>query len=338
MSNPSISYMKEYFAKAVELEKSVFVLREAHKKANQEIKALCSEKEREERIRSEQGERLRQLDSKYIEEEKKLTEKISEDKKNRPHFKRKAGGMIALLILIGIAFIAGQIATFVFGLEFLQLPIMIACIYASIPVIVILIISKVRAGRAKERLDVNTKRDINQEKADEQQSLSNSLTLSSRKIQNLNNNEKSLIQTQNMISESYQKASSALKKLYSKNLVAPKYHNFNAMATFYEYISTGRCLAVFGPDGVIDTYEDDIKMGIIISTLLDIRDIVADTNAKAGFLCDQAQIANQQLARVNSNLSAIKVSSAATAANTAAIANYCHSINESVHRIEYSYF
>ena len=146
------------------------------------------------------------------------------------------------------------------------------------------------------------------------------------------------MQTQDMITQSYQKATTALQKLYGKNLVAPKYHNFNAMASFYEYISTGRCLVMFGPDGVIDTYEDDVRIGIIIRTLSDIRDIVADTNAKTGYLCDQARIANQQLAQVNSNLSAIKVSSAATAANTAMIANYCHSINESVHRIEYTYF
>lgn len=333
MSNPSISYMQEYFAKAVELEKSVFVLREAQKKSNQEIQEIFDEKDREERVRIEQDERLKRLDEKYVEEERNLNEAIKKDKKIAPGFKKKATIFIPLLILAGIIFLVLEIATFIIGVDELQTFVAVIFIYGCAPFVVILIINKVKSKKAIGRLETNTKRDLAKEKNDEQNFLSNSLTQSTKKIENLKNNEISLVKTKDMISESYQKANDALQKLYKKNLVAPKYHNFNAMASFYEYLSTGRCLAIFGPDGVIDTYEDDIRIGIVIRTLSDIREIVADTNVKTGYLCDQARIANLQLANMNSNLSAIKVSTAATAANTAMISDYCSSINESVNRI-----
>ncbi|MCD7732450.1 MAG: DUF308 domain-containing protein [Oscillospiraceae bacterium] len=58
-----------------------------------------------------------------------------------------------------------------------------------------------------------------------------------------------------------------LDEMYSLDIVYPKYRNFTMMSTIYEYISSGRCYSLEGPDGAYNILEMEIRMDRIIVQL-----------------------------------------------------------------------
>ena len=335
METPSVAYMKEYFAKAVELERHVHTLRGAMEKANEEMGAIYEEEVCEEQ--------LSHLDQKYADKASKIEMNVDTDRKNLPKFKRRSIIMLAFTVIFGGATLFGAMIGYA-GTFFENIMLSVGGslisglgFFITMPFLALFIVSTIRASRIKSRIN-GQKHDLDAEKMAEKEMLLGDIDNSKYRVVELAKSKTELEMIQDMIASKYKMATEALRRLYGKNLVAPKYHNFRAMAAFYDYLYTGRCIAVFGPDGVIDTYEDDVRIGIMLAHLSRIEDVLVDTNIKMGYLCDQAELANNQLAKINSNLAAIKISSAATAANTAEIASYCRSIDESVHRIDRFFF
>ena len=343
MEVQNVNYMKGYFAQAAELEKHIFVLKESMKKANQEMNLIYKEKETVKQKEEGYNSQLANLDKKYADKAQQMENTLVSDKANLPTLKRRSVFMLVGLIFFGCLVVFGMLLGAVGSLfenellNFGGAAIGILSFYASIPFLILFIVNKIKAGRASSRLN-GKKRDFDKEKENEKNNIIMEINNTQHRSKELVQSKNELIKMQDMISEQYKVASNALQRLYGKNLIASKYRNFQAMATFYEYLSTGRCIAVVGPGGVVDTYEKDLQAKIMINHLSNIEAIVDDTNNKVGYLCDQAEQANRQLRSINSNLSAIKVSSAATAMNTAQIANYCGSINDSIHRMERNYF
>ncbi|MCM1540567.1 MAG: hypothetical protein NC121_04835 [Blautia sp.] len=66
--------------------------------------------------------------------------------------------------------------------------------------------------------------------------------------------------------------SRTLSDLYACNILHPKYRNFAAAASFYDYIDTGRCSSLEGPNGAYATYEMESRMDKIISKLDQVLD------------------------------------------------------------------
>ncbi len=62
-------------------------------------------------------------------------------------------------------------------------------------------------------------------------------------------------------------AAKVLNKLYSYNIVHPKYRNQVAIATFYEYLDVGRCTSLVGTDGAYNIYENECRSNLIIAQL-----------------------------------------------------------------------
>ena len=63
---------------------------------------------------------------------------------------------------------------------------------------------------------------------------------------------------------------SALQKIYGIGIVYAKYRNMVAMVTFYDYLASGRCETLAGPNGAYNRFEDEIKWNVIITKLDDI--------------------------------------------------------------------
>lgn len=70
----------------------------------------------------------------------------------------------------------------------------------------------------------------------------------------------------------------ALNKVYAKGIIFPKYQNFIAVCSLYEYLSSGRCNSLEGHEGAYNIYESElrqdlilIKLDIVISQLEDIK-------------------------------------------------------------------
>lgn len=59
----------------------------------------------------------------------------------------------------------------------------------------------------------------------------------------------------------------SLAKLYAQNIVHPKYQNWVAVATFYEYIDIGRCYELKGPHGAYNLYEQELIANKIVGSL-----------------------------------------------------------------------
>lgn len=57
------------------------------------------------------------------------------------------------------------------------------------------------------------------------------------------------------------------KELLSLNVIYPKYLDFPAITTIYEYLQVGRCSTLTGPDGAYNLYEHDLQFGIVIGKL-----------------------------------------------------------------------
>jgi len=62
-------------------------------------------------------------------------------------------------------------------------------------------------------------------------------------------------------------AGGMLKLAYSADVIFPKYRTIEAVTTMYEYLETGRCSTLQGPNGAYNLYESEVRSNAIISKL-----------------------------------------------------------------------
>ena len=70
--------------------------------------------------------------------------------------------------------------------------------------------------------------------------------------------------------EVYSSLVSALESLYDENVIFPKYRNLVAISAINEYLLSGRCDKLEGPDGAYNLYEMELRQNIIIGQLSNI--------------------------------------------------------------------
>lgn len=78
--------------------------------------------------------------------------------------------------------------------------------------------------------------------------------------------------TMNSHRNTLSKLENALKQLYSEDIIFPKYKNIIAITTINEYLMSGRCDKLEGPDGAYNLYEMELRQNIIIAQLSSILD------------------------------------------------------------------
>lgn len=64
-----------------------------------------------------------------------------------------------------------------------------------------------------------------------------------------------------------EKCSDTLKAIYACGIIHPKYQNFVAVASIYEYFDTGRCSSLEGRDGAYNIYEWESRTDKIVAKL-----------------------------------------------------------------------
>ena len=89
-------------------------------------------------------------------------------------------------------------------------------------------------------------------------------------------------------------------KLYSYNIVYSKYRHFMAVATFCEYLLTGRCSSLEGPDGAYNLFESECRSQTIISQLSQVAGSIDQLKATQFLIWEQLQKNNQQQEQLNS--------------------------------------
>ena len=117
--------------------------------------------------------------------------------------------------------------------------------------------------------------------------------------------------------------SEILNNLYDMNIIYPKYRNFVAVATFYEYFDSQICNQLEGHEGAYNIFETEIRLNAIISKLDDIfnhlEQIRSNQYVIYNAICEGNKIANgiyQQTVQNAENLEAIADNSAITLYNS----------------------
>lgn len=110
----------------------------------------------------------------------------------------------------------------------------------------------------------------------------------------------------------------ARETLYGCNVIFGKYRDLVALSTFYEYLISGRCEKLEGPDGAYNLYESELRANLIISELTKVVASLEDIKKNQFMLYSE-------LRNINSTLHSLK-NSMDTAVNT------LHSIDASAKR------
>lgn len=130
--------------------------------------------------------------------------------------------------------------------------------------------------------------------------------------------------------KSLQEAKKNLDDFYSADIIPTKYRSLNAVSTLYEYIDTGRCSIIEGHGGIYDTYEYDLKLGLIINNLIDINNTLNRLETNQLYLYREIQDASGALSRITNSLVAIEESSDSASKSLAATAIEQQQINAKV--------
>lgn len=86
-----------------------------------------------------------------------------------------------------------------------------------------------------------------------------------------------------------------LEKMYSYNIVFPKYRNYVMVSSIYEYLCAGRCTTLEGHEGAYNILELEIRLDRIITRLDDILRDLAAIQANQYTLYSCLQDSNQKI-------------------------------------------
>ena len=71
----------------------------------------------------------------------------------------------------------------------------------------------------------------------------------------------------NKLNQPLKELKASMIKYYSLDIIFPKYHNLPALTSIYEYLTSGRCEKLTGPDGAYNLYESELRQNTIVSQL-----------------------------------------------------------------------
>lgn len=134
-------------------------------------------------------------------------------------------------------------------------------------------------------------------------------------------NEKKMIeqlrQQQSVITNQINKNKELLQRLYSLDIIFPKYRHMVAIITMLEYFESGRCEQLTGGHGAYDTYSYEEKQNIIIGKLDVVIDMLNDIRNTQYLLYEAIQEANDTANRIYAQSERIIESNGRIAENTA---------------------
>ncbi|MCD8006252.1 MAG: hypothetical protein LUF29_04660 [Oscillospiraceae bacterium] len=117
--------------------------------------------------------------------------------------------------------------------------------------------------------------------------------------------KEALCHTLNIVNKKVKESKGILAKFYSKDIVFPKYRNFVMMCSIYEYICSGRCTTLEGPDGAYNILEMEIRMDRVIVQLDRVLSSLNQIQANQYMLCDAIQEGNRIRGQIMDNTNQI---------------------------------
>lgn len=101
-----------------------------------------------------------------------------------------------------------------------------------------------------------------------------------------------------------------LKKYYDIGIIYPKYWGMVPICQIYEYLESGRCFSLFGPDGAYNLYESEVRSNLIISKLDDVIDKLDDLGAGQQMLANIIRDSNRKIDRLSQSFERIEENTA----------------------------
>ena len=98
------------------------------------------------------------------------------------------------------------------------------------------------------------------------------------------------------------KAVKLREELYSYDVIFEKYRDIVSIATFYEYLSSGRCQELGGPDGAYNLYENEIRMNMIISQMDRVIESLEQIKQNQFVIYSTLQSMNSKLSQLNESM------------------------------------
>ena len=94
------------------------------------------------------------------------------------------------------------------------------------------------------------------------------------------------------------KAVGVLMSLYGMGILFPKYQNFVAVSSIYEYLQAGRCTTLEGHEGAYNIYETEIRLDRIINQLDEVIAHLEDIKSNQYIIYSAIQENNQTLHKI----------------------------------------
>lgn len=107
-----------------------------------------------------------------------------------------------------------------------------------------------------------------------------------------------------------------LDRLYSEDVLFPKYRNMVAVSMMYEYFVAGRVSELTGPNGAYNLYEAELRQNLIINKMDKISSQLEDIKDNQYVLYQAVSLANSRLREVVDELEQINDGVATVASNT----------------------
>lgn len=337
MSQLPIPYLTKYFADAAYLEKQKYVFEGALNNTIAKYKKAHENKKYYTNLKAKLEGSLPELNTTYEQKRKEL----ESGKEACRHTKNKFGFIKAISFVVMIVF--GVLSTVLmgisifrgedFGMDSPMNVLGVICIYITAVAVVFFIIGSVKSKNAKNFIEDANNRSLDSEKAQERDGLLAQIVQYQQNIVELTETEGSLLSAYTEFKKSHTAVTKVLNALYSKNVVAPVYRNFTAMATFHHYLVTQRCTYFAGPGGLVDTYEKDLQFKKAYSLMSSIHDIVLDTSITMYEIKDEAVRTNNELRSIGNTLSSIESNNSRIASSNSEIAKYCADSNQKINAI-----
>ena len=159
----------------------------------------------------------------------------------------------------------------------------------------------------------------------------NEIRVKNEKRQAINKKKLELAEQElGIIIRAYSDTKKVLQTYYDTNIIFPKYRNFVAVSSFYEYISSGRCATLEGHEGAYNIFENELRQNIIIGKLEEVVDkldaieqnqymlysAIERSNANVNKLTKETKIMIDKLQKIEDNTMLIGYNSKIAAQNT----------------------
>ncbi|MBR3268312.1 MAG: hypothetical protein IKI58_06265 [Oscillospiraceae bacterium] len=342
MSNKAADprYMKDYLRFAVQFEKNYYIWEHALQQVNASMRQLYERRNADQTSVQNLQHRCNTIDQPV--RRSSLQDSGNDKAKRYQSFSKIALKVVISVIIISAVFGILMAAAFAKDAEgahrLVGVPVVALSVVIGAMIVCPVGLPAYAFFRAKARsavVPVHSAEYEERSRQREKAQLVNTLYQTQHSLQESYEKERALSARQEEIAAAFRTAKSNRENLYAENVLPQKYRNWNAIATMYEYLATGRCTTIQGHGGIYDTYENDVKQGLIISNLQGINARLDVISENQQMLYREFSQANRTLSSIQNSLTNIEKYSAQTAQNTAISAAADRQIAESARWIEW---